>query len=387
MINIVYKENCCGCSSCATVCPKQCIAMEVDSEGFLYPLVDQDVCISCGLCKKCCPILQEKKNSSYIEKAFVGYAKDEDIRMRSSSGGLFSIIARKVLSENGVVYGAAFDNDFTVHHIGINSLIDLEKLRGSKYVQSRIENTYCEVKKVLDQGKRVLFSGTACQIAGLKASLRKDYENLILVDILCHGTPSPKVWKKYLEEKEKQYNSKIKKIRFRDKESGWKTYSVTKTFENNKTQKTAFSQDSYMRMFLSEICLRPSCHSCRFKNLKRSSDITIGDCWGIENYMPDMDDNKGTSVIIVHSVKGESMIHSIEEQLNIKIAEVDKALPPTADSRKSVVANPKRSKFFKKLNNNVSIDELLKLTKISFLRRCIRKMRRLFRIIIKKFLA
>lgn len=367
------KKDCCGCNACQQICPKSAISMTEDNEGFLYPVIDYKKCVSCGLCEKVCPIKETNSKTDEIIKCYVAYAKDEEVRVNSSSGGMFTLLAEEILKRGGIVVGATFDEKWRVHHICIDSVIDLQKLRGSKYTQSRLNNTYKEVKEFLEKGKEVLFTGTECQISGLKKYLSKEYENLFTVDVLCHGVPSPKVWDKYIKSNISENHSDIKHISFRNKETGWKNYSVKMEFENSKEYRENFSKDLFMRMFLSEICLRPSCHDCRFKKLERNADVTIGDCWGIGNYMPEMDDDKGTSVILIHSDKGRKIWESILDKIIYKEAERDKALSPNADSRKSVVPHINRKKFFRKLSNGESIESLEKLLELSLWRRIRRK--------------
>lgn len=206
MISINKKDNCCGCYACVNVCPKDCISMEEDSEGFNYPCVDKSKCVDCTLCEKVCPIINKDKvaqGSNEEDNTYVAYTKNATVRKNSSSGGMFTELAESVLKNNGVVFGCAFDDDFNAHHIMIDNISDLEKLRGSKYIQSQIESTYKEAEKLLKNGKLVLFSGVACQIAGLNSYLRKDYNNLITVDVLCHGVPSGKAWRKYIDDNQK----------------------------------------------------------------------------------------------------------------------------------------------------------------------------------------
>ena len=265
--------------------------------------------------------------------------------------------------------GVAFDEQWMAHHICITNMDELGKLRGSKYVQSRIENTYKETKDFLEEGRKVLFSGTECQISGLKAYLKKNYDNLFTVDVLCHGVPSPKVWEKYKKNHILEYGAEIQKTSFRNKDLGWKGYAVEFKFTNKAVYKETFTKDSFMRLFLSEICLRPSCYNCKFKALERESDITIGDCWGVEKYMPEMDDDKGTSVVMIHSHKGMMLWELIVDFLEYKEAERDKALAPNADSRKSVEPHINRKKFFRKLNSNVSLAELETCIELSFVDR------------------
>lgn len=348
--------------------------MQEDIEGFLYPVVNQQECVNCGLCEKVCPVLNVKMIEQELT-AYAAYANDDDIRMKSSSGGLFTLFARQILSDNGIVFGAAFDRDFMVHHIAIESEEELYKLQGSKYLQSRIENTYQEAERHLKSGRRVLFTGTACQIAGLKKFLGSEYELLYTVDVLCHGVPSPKVWKKYLDYQEKCHGGAVTRTFFRQKSFGWKTYALKLQFSNSSTYEQIFSKDLFMQMFLANICLRPSCYACKFKTLSRPSDITIGDSWGIENYMPDMDDDKGTSVVLVHSKKGQELFDLCQSGMVFKEAEVDKILPSTADSRKSVAMHPCRTYFFKKLDRGCKMQKLINILYPGFYRRVVNKLK------------
>ncbi len=370
MISFDKKDNCCGCYACVNVCPKNCIVMKEDDEGFYYPNVNNSRCVDCKLCEKVCPIINKEKflqeNGLEVNNTFVAYTKNETIRRNSSSGGIFSELAVNVLNNDGAVFGVAFDSNFNAHHIMVNNVYDLNKLRGSKYIQSQVENTYQEAEELLKSGKLVLFTGVACQIAGLKTYLRKSYENLITVDVLCHGVPSGKVWRKYIEYKQKKHNSKIKEFYFRNKDKGWKLFTVKQKYANNQCESSIFTQDPFIQLFLGEICLRPSCYNCRFKDIKRQSDITIGDSWGIENYMPEMDDDKGTSVVIAHTEKGINLINCIKDNLIIKNAELDEALPPTADSRKSVLPHKNRERLFRRLDKNTNIEKLADLVRDRF---------------------
>lgn len=369
MISINKKDNCCGCYACVNVCPKDCISMEEDSEGFNYPCVDKSKCVDCTLCEKVCPIINKDKvaqGSNEEDNTYVAYTKNATVRKNSSSGGMFTELAESVLKNNGVVFGCAFDDDFNAHHIMVNNSSDLEKLRGSKYIQSQIESTYKEAERLLKNGQLVLFSGVACQIAGLNSYLRKDYNNLITVDVLCHGVPSGKAWRKYIDDNQKRHNAKLNKYYFRNKDNGWKVFTVKQMYTDNQGESSPFNKDSFMQLFLGEVCLRPSCHNCRFKDIRRPSDITLGDCWGVQNYMPEMDDDKGTSVVIAHTKKGVNILNSVKNNLVIKKAKLDRALPPTADSRKSVLPHKNREIFFKQLNEGKSVDELAILVKDRF---------------------
>lgn len=360
MVEIKNKYDCCGCGACENICPGDCITMKVDDEGFLYPSVDIKQCVHCDLCNRVCPVIKVQDRDVYPEMtkqtSYVAYAKDENLRFCSSSGGIFSLCAEWILEQGGVVFGAAYDKNFFVHHILVEHIEELSLLRGSKYMQSRTEKTFQLVRDFLNSGKLVLYTGTACQIAGLKGYLRKEYLTLYTIDVLCHGVPSSKVWSKYIQYVQNGYH--LSKVNFRDKTQGWKRYEVTMKCENNITWSETYWKNSYMKMFLANICLRPSCYACKFKEMNRPSDITIGDAWGIENYMPEMDDDKGTSVVIVHSDRGNKILQSIQKKLVIKEAELDRILPISSDPRKSVTPHMNRKKFFKKLAQGKSFPEL-----------------------------
>jgi len=383
MISISHKEDCCGCGACAQKCPKQCITMQTDPEGFLYPEVDAAACVQCGLCEQACPILQAQTYPQ-PEKAYAAFAKDEQLRKQSSSGGVFSLLAGEILHRNGVVFGAAFDDGFQVHHIAVSAEADLEKLRGSKYTQSRIGNAYIEAQSFLKAGRSVLFTGTACQIAGLHAFLGKDYVNLYTADVLCHGVPSPKLWERYLQDQEGGNNAKVRRVNFRDKTGGWKHYSVQLQFENGRAYQVRFQEDGYMRLFLGNICLRPACHECKFKSLTRPSDITIGDCWDVEKSLPDMDDDRGTSVVLVRTERGKELLSCCEPAMRMQEAAVDALLPPAADSRKSVARHPNRERFFQKLSAGADVKHLVKLLQPGLVRRMARRCKRLLKQCIRK---
>ena len=375
MINLKYKKECCGCNACVQICPRNCINMAEDVEGFLYPQVEESICVSCGLCERVCPMSNEKNGKFLI--SYAAYANNDELRMKSSSGAIFPLCAEEVLNQQGVVFGAVFDENFEVHHIAIDNHKDLLKLQGSKYMQSRIENTYKEAETYLKLGRTVLYSGVGCQIAGLKNFLGKEYDNLYTIDVLCHGVPSSKVWRKYwLELKENLDNGNS--VTFRDKTTGWKSYSVKYNF-NNKEHKELASKNTYMRLFLSDICLRPSCHDCKYKSLERPSDLTLGDSWGIENYKPHMDDDKGTSVVLVHTDKGHKLFSNIKDRMVYEEADIDKILPPTADSRKSVKMHVKRKQFFNMLEQGESIESIAKILKPTILDRFKYKCRNILR--------
>ena len=313
MIDIKEKHNCCGCSACVQICPKQCISMSADNEGFLYPQVNSLICIDCGLCEKVCPVINQNEPREPLA-IYAAKNINEEIRLKSSSGGIFTLLAEHVIAEGGVVFGARFNEDWEVIHDYTETIEGLEPFRGSKYVQSVIGDNFIKAKRFLTDGRKVLFSGTPCQIAGLKKYLRKEYTNLLTVDIICHGVPSSLVWRKYKNEIIKLANScenlsdsiMLNNVNFRDKKNGWKdyqcTYSVVNTFDNKKTNFTyEHFQDPYMRLFISNYSLRPSCYDCPSKAGKSGSNITLGDCWGIKRLIKSFDDDRGVGVCVIHN--------------------------------------------------------------------------------------
>lgn len=352
------KEECCGCGACAQVCPRDCIVMKEDQEGFLYPEVDKLKCVSCNLCEKSCPVILNKV-SPQEPVAYAAFCKDEELRLQSSSGGIFSLLAEQILEQGGIVFGAAFDKDWSVHHIGIERVEDLEMLRGSKYLQSRTENTYLEVKKQLLLGRKVLYSGTPCEIEGLKAYLNGEYENLYTQDLICHGSPSPKVWKKYVDYRENCAGAAAQRTFFRHKKYGWKTYAVLFEFSNNTAYEQILTKDLFMQMFLQNLCLRPSCYKCAFKKLGRQSDITLADFWGADKVVPELDDNKGCSVVLIHSEKGKRLFEMVKSQMTYKKVELSDALLGNPSMTKSCEKTPKRDAFMQAVNS-MSFDQLAK---------------------------
>lgn len=352
MIEITNKKDCCGCFACANICPKSCIEMLSDNEGFLYPKVDIEKCVDCGLCEKICPIINKPEMAENKQIALAVINKDEDIRLNSSSGGVFTLLASEIIEKGGVVFGAALSEDCkSVSHISVQNSEELVALRGSKYVQSKIGNTYSQVKALLEKGKKVLFSGTPCQISGLYAFLNKEYENLFTCDFICHGVPSPLVWEKYIELREEKASSKTDKVFFRDKQKGWRNYLVQFQFQNGVRYVQSNTEDLYMRGFISDIYLRPSCYDCKFKGTNRPSDITLADFWGVENLCPEMYDNKGTSLLIVNSEKGKKIFGLISDSTINKEVDLDTAISFNSAAIKSVTMPKKRDDFFAELNS------------------------------------
>lgn len=349
MINIVKKSDCTGCTACKSICPQKCIEMKRDEEGFLYPQVDKEKCINCGVCEKVCPVKNAGKTEKK-QKAYVFQNRDDKIRRESTSGGAFTAIAEWVIRKNGVVFGVQFDEDFKVVHGKAEKLEDLAKFRNSKYVQSEVGNAFLDVKEYLENGRMVCFSGTSCQIEGLKSFLRKDYDNLILVDVVCRAVPSPLIWEKYLSLKKKE-NEDINNIRFRDKFYGYK-YSNFAIFnqENKVTYHKGVESDPYLRAFFSNICDRPACYECKFKKLERESDITIWDCFHVEKYDSKLDDDKGTSRMLVNSEKGQKVIEELATENTVVEIGVKEATDGFLAIFQSVKRNERREAFFEDAN-------------------------------------
>lgn len=380
MITIKENKNCNGCYACATICPKNCISMVVDEEGFWYPKVNLDLCVDCGLCEKTCPILSKDISLHKSTKAYAAISKKEDVRKESSSGGIFSEIAEWVLERNGVVFGAAFETDFSVQHTYVENPEQLHIFRGSKYVQSKIGDTYSEAKRFLDSGRWVLFSGTPCQIGGLLAFLNKPYEHLLTLDLACHGVPSPKVWQTYLKYRKEKNGMPLSKVSFRSKITGWKHYSMECAFEQTAQYFKPYGQDAYFQAFLANLSLRPSCYDCAFKSLMRQSDFMLADFWGIEKLHPEMDDDKGTSLVFVNTSKAEMVLEDIEQRLILLETSAEQSARYNSAIYSSVAFPKNRKRFFQTIFKERDFEKSVnKCVKVSFSRRCLGKIKRILK--------
>ena len=322
-MTLVKKEECTGCSACINICPKKCLQMEKDKEGFLYPhLKSSEICIECGLCNIVCPVQNHFFIQNMETQSYAAYTKDSDIRKHSSSGGIFSELGLQVLKQDGVVYGAAYGKNYTVEHICVEKVDDLVRLRGAKYVQSNLGDSFSVVKKRLNSGQQVLFSGTPCQVAGLKTFLQKEYSNLLTVDFVCHGVPSPSVWNNYVRYRAEQDNEGFMPIRInlRSKDTGWSRYRYSNVYQytNVRTYSARSDEDLYMKLFTGDYINRICCGDCYFKGYDRVSDITLGDFWGIWDIAPEMDDDKGTSLVLLHSLKGKREFDNLSERIQSK---------------------------------------------------------------------
>ncbi len=384
MIEIKEKKDCCGCHACYNSCPTQAIEMKEDEYGFKYPKIDKNKCINCALCEKVCPILNKKTRENKPE-AYAIINKNENIRLKSSSGGIFTLIAENIIEKGGVVFGASFDERFMVKHIKVEDKDNLQKLRGSKYVQSNINDTFKDVKEILETGRMVLFTGTPCQINGLYTFLNKKYDNLCTQDIICHGVPSPKVWEKYLEYRKNKDIKEPIEISFRKKDNGWKAFQMSFKYDNDE-YKINHNEDVYMKAFLKNLSLRDSCYNCSFKDKNRISDLTLADFWGINNVVENMNDDKGTSLVIINSEKGRGLLELIDNRIIKKQVNFEEAIKYNYPMFKSVPMNKNRDKFFDKLNS-VDFDKLVKrYTKEKITKRVMNKNKKIIKKIIKKLI-
>lgn len=334
--------RCCGCTACSAVCPVHAITMSADSEGFFYPRIDETICINCSLCVKVCAFSAEKKDFTG-QRAIQAYAaknKNEITRMNSRSGGVFTAITNQILKEHGYVYGVAINQSFTAEHRRAENKEERDAFCGSKYIQSDMRDTFLKVKKDLLDGNTVAFSGTACQIAGLKSYLRKmDTRKLYLIDIVCHGVPSPRVWMDYLEAYRKKYKGEITEVNFRNKKKyGWAGGKETITVNGKE-----YDSDEFLMLFNSGVIERPSCFQCPYKTVEREGDITLGDFWGIEKVAEQMNDNKGVSLVFCNTQKGKDLFESVKGEFELKEVRVQDTLQ---EALVQPMKEPEDRKFF-----------------------------------------
>ncbi|MDE6340060.1 MAG: Coenzyme F420 hydrogenase/dehydrogenase, beta subunit C-terminal domain, partial [Muribaculaceae bacterium] len=354
MIDIKRPQDCVGCEACSQKCPVQCISMESDNKGFWYPLVDLERCINCGLCERVCPVINQADNRRPID-VYAANNENATVRYNSSSGGVFGALASYIINRGGVVFGAKFDCEWDVVHAYSETLSGIIDFQGSKYVQSRIGTAFTDAESFLKQGRKVLFSGTPCQIAALRLFLRKDWgDQLVLVDIVCHGVPSPLVWQDYLRTLSRLKGANAGKntvfsslnmipvitgIKFRDKRLGWEKYgfsvhsaatvgssknSVFPCVDNVESKEDGYElmfepmhENMYMQGFLKDLYLRPSCYECPTKSGKSGSDITLGDYWGIQRYYPSLYDARGVSLVLTNTGRGEDLLNKVGIALNL----------------------------------------------------------------------
>lgn len=352
MIELCSHDNCTGCGACYNICPQRAIKFKNDMEGFSYPQINTEKCVGCGQCLSVCPQLREMDMEDFKGNlCYAAWSNDETLRARSSSGGIFAALAKEILSRNGVVFGTTIQDDFYVCHIKVDSLEKLSKIQGSKYVQSDIRDTFRQCRDEIQKGRLVLFSGTPCQIDGLMYFLKKKPDNLLTVDILCHGVPSRKILFSYVESIEHRYGKKVKKFDFRDKTTckGWENSCHTRIELDDGTVVNSDSESIlFWDSFLSNIYLRKNCYHCAYAGKKRVGDITIGDFWGIKN-LSDENKFKGVSLILINTDKGNEFVQDIDVSLETR--KIDEAIGKNQTLETPFAEGPNRDRFFSDLDN------------------------------------
>ena len=354
MIKADDKTKCSGCMACYNICPQKCISMVEDEEGFLYPKVDMDTCVNCDLCDRTCP-LNEKNNKKYgVVQSKIVQNKDLEVLRQSTSGGAFTPIAQYVLQRKGVVFGVEMDADSNfVKHIKVEREESLIRFRNSKYVQSYVGNSFDDAKQELQKGRLVCFSGTPCQIQGLKNYLHKEYENLITVDVVCRGVPSPGVWKKYTDYLKRK--GKLSSVRFRDKSLGYQYSTMEVVYKDGKIERNGIESDQWLRMFFSGMILRPSCPACNFRSVERCNDFTIWDCFNVSDLTKDLDETKGATRMLIHTKRGQEIFNEIRDRFYVVDADVNTVAV-------GITEKPdlnKRKREFIQDYNKLSMEELL----------------------------
>lgn len=350
MIDKVSVQECAICGACINACPVDAISLDKVHLDFRYPQINEDICIHCNRCEKACPILGDKgKPGEGYPVAFAAKSENDPMRMRSSSGGAFYELADQMLRDGGYVCGAVFDDEFHVKHILSNAKENILRMMGSKYAQSDVGYCYREVKDVLEKGCKVLFSGCPCQVAGLRTFLGKEYPNLLLVELICHGIPSDHMLQTYIGMQERKYGTKLTKMEFRNKKKGWHNSSVRMEFENHRIYSIPYTADAYTIGFLRNITLKSSCYDCHFRNFTAGSDITLGDFWGAEVELPE-DDNKGISAILINSGKGMDIIDRCN--LALTPANVETVIKYNKNLLCSAALSPQRSLFYASADTN-----------------------------------
>lgn len=367
------ETNCCGCGACYNACPVSAISMQSNSKGFLYPVLEEKKCIDCGLCVRSCPLTTKNSEKNiFIQQIYALKSKDKELLMKSTSGGAFSLLADQVIKDNGVVFGAVLDANFKVRHTSVSDADGLSAMRGSKYVQSDTEKTFSEVLSLLKDGRKVMYTGTPCQVDGLTRFLDAkgvNRDKLLAVDLLCHGVPSPKIWQDYTKYLERKYGARLKDYKFRTKLAGWENSVEIAELENGKKIKNTDDIRTFLTLFYKNASLRPSCYACPYTTYERSSDITIGDFWGIDKTHPEINDNRGVSLLLINTEKGKSAFDLVRE--NAIVIESDK------DScKQQALINPAQQRVnldafwsdYEKFGFDYIVEKYAKRSKISLLK-------------------
>ena len=375
MIDIKNKTNCCGCWACESACPKHCIDMVEDDEGFRYPNVNKDGCVDCHLCEKVCPIINARVEEPRKQRAFLLQHKDPVVLKESTSGGAFTAIASYVIKQGGVVFGAGYNERFEVVHSYTETIEGLGKFRNSKYVQSQIGSAYRDALKFLKDGKIVCFSGTPCQLEGLLSFLHKPYDNLITIDVVCHAITSPKIFRTYVEQKMNEVDGGIENIMFRDKRPYGYKYSSMSVYSNGKqAYREGVETDVLLRSFFSNINVRPSCYECKFKKRYRITDFTIWDCFDVYKFSKEMDNDKGVTRILAHTEKACHILNRLADEVNLTEINANDAVEGVKELVQSVKVNERRTMFFSEFCQNLtggvkSLRSIFRLRRELYLRR------------------
>ena len=357
MIQITNKEECCGCEVCANICPNNCIQMVPDEKGFLYPQINREDCVECGLCEKVCPV-SDPQSSEGEPVMYAVQNKDEKIRQESTSGGAFSLIADWVIKRGGVIIGAAFDEQFRVIHCAEDEKENISRFRGSKYVQSHTGEIYRVARQYLREGKWVCFSGTPCQVNGLKKFLNREYEKLVTVDLACRGVTSPEFLEKYLHDQKEQAGEEITSVSFREKYYGYGFSTMKAGFADGSCARSGMESNIFLRSFFLDLNIRESCCACRFKTVKRVSDFTLFDGWHAGRFCAEMDDDKGATLCMIQSARGAGIFEDIKKNCRYAEVQVDQGVALDGQMLvKSVTPNPRREEFFRYIRQ-MSIPEI-----------------------------
>ena len=343
------KKECCGCTACMSICPKQSITMQPDEDGFVYPAVNDDLCVECGLCRKVCAFQNVPVTANEPLATYAAINRNQSVLAASVSGGIFVALASIIFEKNGVVCGCAFNNDMEPEHICVDNPINVKKLQGSKYVQSSINTTYADAKQYLEQGIRVLYTGTPCQIVGLKSYLGKDYVNLITADIICHGVPSAAFFKGYIKHLEGKLRGKVIDFKFRDKSKGWGLMGKA-VYEKYGAEQEEFIPpitSYYYSYFLKGDIYRENCYECKYASSNRPGDFTMGDYWGLEKAHPEIETRNGVSVLLVNSVKGMALIERLGNHLDLTQSTFEQAREQNGQLRQPTAKSYKREAILK----------------------------------------
>lgn len=370
MIQIINKRKCSGCTACYSICPKHCIEMRKDEEGFLYPFVNKDICINCGACEKICPVINRVNISASLSETFAVQNKDRSVLYDSASGGAFTAISMPTVLEGGTVYGAAYTKEWEIQHLGTQKIAELSRFRNSKYVQSKQGDVFSEIKEKILNGEQVCYSGTPCQVAGLKSFLKEDSENLFTVDLVCKGVSSPLLFQKYIKYMKEKYDSDIVGVNFKRKTYGYHSSTMSVDFANGIRYSRGGITDPMMRSFRANICLRPSCADCAFKGINRISDMTLFDCWHYEQLSKLKDNDKGHTAILVHTKKGESRLKACTKWLDIKRINLEQVVKLDGIMiENQVIEHPKRDLFMNYIKDNDLIPAIKKYIPITIIDR------------------